>query len=388
MNLIIYVSNVYYDDVWFSKQHIASRLAKKSKVIYVNPPINLFSFFKDARRLKYLFNPLILKADNLLVVTPISFLPFYRLRKYKAEAYCIYRAVKKVISRVSTRTSSRASPRASRAQFAKIVLWINSPRFVKLISKFNENLSVYHASDDYSKLPSKMKQATKKAEYETLKRIDLVFAVSKKLVQKYKNFSEKVQLMPNGVDLTHYTKFKKVPELEKIKKPIIGYIGSINFRLDIDLIEEISRNFKNASLVFIGSKRDFMANKDWKRLKRLSNVVFLGQKQVSILPSYIKYFDAGIVPYQVNRFNKASNPLKALEYIAAGVPVVSTNISSLENYKGVFITKTSKDFVNRLRYLLQGKEFIKDFDKQSLIDFARKNSWDERVSEIQTIMHV
>ena len=89
-----------------------------------------------------------------------------------------------------------------------------------------------------------------------------------------------------------------------------------------------------------------------------------------------------VLPFNVNDLTTHSHPLKILEYLSAGRPVVSVDIPEVHKYKGlVKIAKDHQDFLKKIEQALKekGEQYMK-----GRIAYARENSWDQRFIEIQS----
>ncbi len=111
------------------------------------------------------------------------------------------------------------------------------------------------------------------------------------------------------------------PDIANLPKPIIGFFGLIADWVDVDAMAQIAKHFSSGSLVVLGK-----VTTDVSALTALPNVHMLGRKPYSELPAYCKGFDVAINPFKLNRLTLNANPLKIREYLAAGLPVVSTDI--------------------------------------------------------------
>jgi len=128
--------------------------------------------------------------------------------------------------------------------------------------------------------------------------------------------------VPNGVAASRYSEQHPVPsDIASLPRPIIGYVGTIQGRLDTSIIEHLSANMGKGSIVLIGPV--------WyrgleQRLARLSNVYLLGRKTRWATPAYVQHFDVGIVPHRSSPFLASTEAMKVYEYLAAGLPIVAT----------------------------------------------------------------
>lgn len=180
---------------------------------------------------------------------------------------------------------------------------------------------------------------------------DLIFCVNdnlkKFLLESYPNSFGKLHVLPNGVSKN--LKPGGVPDdIAKIKRPRIGYIGVMSERIDFELVEYIANERKSYQFVFIGGKYGKVGK--WiKKLKKLGNVHFLGDKHYNLIPCYIASFDVCIIPHRIDEFTLSNDPIKVYEYLYLGKPVVSTNISIADELrKNVLIADGKENFLNFL----------------------------------------
>ncbi len=170
-------------------------------------------------------------------------------------------------------------------------------------------------------------------------------------------------------------------DVEMIKPPRIGFIGTIDRRIDINLIFNTASQKPGWSIILIGANR--LTRKANKHLKRLSNIYFLGIKSHKEIPYYIMAMDVCIIPYLVNEFTRFIFPLKFLEYLAAGKPVVSSFLPELTNFGDfVMISRDWKEFINNIELSISAGS--NDFDKRR--EFVGFFSWKSKVEIISQII--
>ncbi len=209
---------------------------------------------------------------------------------------------------------------------------------------------------------------------------DLIFCVNDNvrifLVENYPNSLGKLHVLPNGVgkDL----KPGGVPsDIIRIKKPRIGYIGVISRRIDFELIEYLAHERKSYQFIFIGGR--YGRVREWiKKLKKLENVHFLGDKHYNSIPCYIASFDVCIIPHRIDEFTLSNDPIKVYEYLYLGKPVVSTNISIVDELKkNVLIADDKERF---LKFLDMAVELSSDesFAESQRMAIKDEMFWDGR----------
>lgn len=190
---------------------------------------------------------------------------------------------------------------------------------------------------------------------------------------------DKIYWVPNGVDVEHFkNKTEHVPNsMKDLKHPIIGYEGVIQDRLDIGLVRYLAQKNPDKSFVFVGwlwRGLDEIINREFGNLE---NVRFVGRKTYDELPDYMHLFNVAIIPHRVNEFTKTMNPLKIYEYLACGKPIVSTNVSGVEEFKNfIKVSENKEEFNQYINEVLEG-----DSEELGLgrIEEAGKHSWESRV---------
>ena len=191
-------------------------------------------------------------------------------------------------------------------------------------------------------------------ERELLRTADLVIVVSERLFQSKSPENPRTYLVRHGVDIDHFRRAldsdTSIPEeIAELPRPIIGYFGLISQDwIDLELLVKLAERFSHGSLVMLGK-----IAMDVSPLRALPNVHLLGRKPYESLPAYCKGFDVGIVPFPINEVTLNSNPLKAREYLAAGLPVISTAIPEVEVLGLCSTARDHEDFLRQTEQALQ-----------------------------------
>jgi hypothetical protein len=161
--------------------------------------------------------------------------------------------------------------------------------------------------------------------------VNLLVCASRKLFERYSSGFKHAALSGNGLDRETFTKLVKrdvppIPEIERIPSPRIGYTGLISQRLDWDLVCRIAERKPDWNLVFVGKVFDSTLR---DRTRQYSNIHYPGWYDHDKMPSVLRSFDIGFMPYLDNEFFRHSNPLKFYEYAAAGLRTISSNMEEL-----------------------------------------------------------
>jgi len=194
-----------------------------------------------------------------------------------------------------------------------------------------------------------------------------------------RKYPEKAILSTTGCDENMYS-LKRVQETDFVpielqfsdNLKIFGYVGNISdFRLDFELILNLTDKFTNFRFVFIGiSDNANTTNSYLSRLKKKSNFKLIENLEYNQIPFYINHFYAGIIPYKLNNFNLGTNPNKFYEYSSMGKITISSDIPSLRKYHpSILICKNEQDWINQISNHLDW-----NIDTQKLISIATNAS--------------
>ncbi len=256
-----------------------------------------------------------------------------------------------------------------------LISFLPTPLSYEIKNLVNANLSIYYCANEMKGINNKNKKIDN-VEKLFLKESDITFVISNNLKKKARKVTKNVFFLPAGVELNKFN-FNKVKKMIPIKgRPIIGYIGAVTEVFDINLLEFLSKNNPKLNFVIIG--RVYV---NVEKLKNINNIFFLGEIKHSKLPSFLKGFDVGIIPYKVNNFTNSVYSCKLNEYLSMGLPVVSTNLNETriynKNYKSIIdIGETYEIFSHKINQCLVNNSKNKITNR---ILAAKKNSWENRL---------
>lgn len=207
---------------------------------------------------------------------------------------------------------------------------------------------------------------------------DLVTASSASLVEDSLQYTPNTLLVPNGCDYEHFAPAARrnlpVPEdMQQIKPPIIGYFGAVASWLDFELLERIADRFNECNLVMIGPLYNV------SRVPKRENIHWLGIKPYACLPNYAQLFDAAIIPFRITEMTRSVNPVKMWEYLAAGLPVVTTALPEASGLKEVYFSLNHEHFLANLSHALRSNN---PSQKEQRMRLARMNTWKDRARRI------
>ena len=240
-----------------------------------------------------------------------------------------------------------------RLRFRRPLNWVFNPAAGVLAGRLAERAVVYYCVDEYTAFAGVNRAALAEVERQLLDRADLVIVSAAELAKTKYAKRGPVELVRHGVDYDHFRTAldpaTAVPaEVAGLPRPVIGYFGLLaGDWVDVPLLVHVARSFPTGTLVLVGK-----STMDLSALEREPNVRVLGRRPYSSLPGYCKGFDAAVIPFPVTEVTANANPLKAREYLAAGLPVVSTAIPEVEVLGECRIGRTPDGFVAELREAL------------------------------------
>lgn len=207
------------------------------------------------------------------------------------------------------------------------ILVTGSPPSVVVAGRLGERFGVYYCMDDFSALPSVSGWMLQPLEAELLRRVDATVATAEALTAMRRPASGATMYLPQGVNHAHFETPRPIPEdLAKLPRPIIGFAGGVSDCVDQAIVRALARRFSSGSVVLVGP----LTTANWR--VRADNVYLLGARPYADLPAYVQAFDVATIPYVHNDWTRSVDPLKLLEYVAAGVPVVTTGLPEVRKY--------------------------------------------------------
>ncbi len=271
-------------------------------------------------------------------------------------------------------------------KFKKDYLWTYNPltSLYLDINKFNS--SIYHAVDAIEYQPFMPKDLIKRQEIILSKKVDKIFVTSKNIINKLKKYNSNISYFGNVCDYEHFSKSLSThiddipPDIKSISKPIIGFIGSISeYKLNYKLIYDVAKSLKEINFVFIGPTDDSLNHSNLGRIKNLKNVYLLGFRKYKDLPSYCAFFDVAWLPLIHNNYTKSMFPMKFFEYLAAGLPIVSTNLESLKEFRNfVYMSDDLSEIKVSIKEALKNK----NSNLTTRLSLAMENTYQKRTKKM------
>jgi glycosyltransferase involved in cell wall biosynthesis len=268
-------------------------------------------------------------------------------------------------------------------EFENPVQWFYDPMAVSAFAgHLDEVLTVYDCMDELSKFRCAPPDIIQR-EAELLARADVVFTGGRKLFESKSRFHDNCHFYGCGVDSAHFGKAResgtKVPEdLAALPKPVLGYFGVVDERMDYDLIDCLAKENPKWSIAMVGPVLKVEAGS----LPRRANLHWLGQRAYAELPAICRGLDVCLMPFARNESTEYINPTKALEYMATGRMIVSTDVPDVVSNFGsvVKIASTPEEFISHCR------QAVSQPDAEAIergLKMASENSWESIVTRLE-----
>ncbi|QFU94123.1 glycosyltransferase [Amycolatopsis sp. YIM 10] len=305
---------------------------------------------------------------NFHVMSPLP-LPFY--------GSPLLRRINSFVVRAQVRAVSLA------LGLRRPVIMVTIPTAWDVVRPMSRRSLVYNRSDRHSDFPESDRAVIQELERGLLGGADTVLYVSQALMDEERELTgERAHFLDHGVDLDHFRArpvSEQPADLRRIPGPRIGFFGALDeFVVDFELLERVAAELPEASLVLIGDSGHPM-----DRFDKYPNVYWLGFRSYETIPAYGSGFDVALMPWQDTPWIHHSNPIKLKEYLALGLPVVSTEFAELAKYEGrVRVAPGHARFVEAVRETLhRGGTRTPEQLRASVADY----SWHSRAAALTAI---
>jgi glycosyltransferase involved in cell wall biosynthesis len=361
-------------ELWTNQHHLMSRLAHANRVLFVEslglrrPTITGRDLRRMLRRLRRAISGA-RPVDGLHVLSPLV-LPFHGV----AAARQVNHLVLPALVRRSMRTLALPGD----------LLWAYVPQAEALLETVRPRLVIYHCVDDIAAQRGIDAADFRAAEERFARRADLVLASAPSLVERMRNLSANVLYAPNVADHELFSRALEPgpvdPGIAALPRPRLVFTGAVvEKKLDFGLLAELGRLRPEWSIVLIGPVGLGDPLTDTGALDALPNVHLLGPRVHRQLPDVLRGADVGLIPYAVNELTRSVFPMKVYEYLAAGLPVVSTALPSLDGVEQVARAAGATEVVERVECELAAND---EEARRARSEAAASHSWDARLAEI------
>ena len=355
------VSSARWSSFRLSKHFIALALAAQGHdVLFVDPPVSPLSVVRSPQRRRELLGP----SDE----RPAANLRVWHPRVLAPQSHPAVRAVNdRLIARGIARRQDPDVVLAFGLEARGVLPRLPAPR-------------LYHCTDSIEDLPGQA--GARHHEEIVIAAADAVTACSLPLTEQLRARGVDASYVPHGCDEDAFaSRGEDPPELRGRPRPWVGYVGSLNFRIDADMLDAARRATGGGTLVVVGGAFGPALDPAARALLAQDDVAVLGHQPAERLPALTAALDVGLAPYGDHPFNRKSFPIKIPQYLAAGVPVVSTpNGATDELGDAVAIADDTSTFGDAVRAALAAAD--DEHAREARRAVARRRPWSTVANEL------
>ncbi|MDF7774417.1 glycosyltransferase [Sphingomonas sp. AOB5] len=358
---IVWLQSPPWDGLWTRQNHFSRRFAAEgAEILYVENPVSF------GRRIKE--GPGALKASVRRDVEPglhVMSLPIQIPGSPKSG----------LIGRINgTRFAGAVNKWMRREGWSNPLYWCRLPISVEALDRLPPGPAIYDVTDDYAHYAGAEgeRALTIAREDRLVRRAGQIFTTTQPLADRLGAINPNVMVVPNGVDPSF---FAPAPEgesdpLPQVARPRIGHIGLVASWMDLDLLAKIAARWPG-QVVSIGPvKPEVQAG-----YESIPGLVRLPPVHNLELPRYLRALDVCIQPHLALEVRHRADPLKIVEYMAAGKPIVSTSLRNLEPLRDVVELAGDHDqFLAAIERSLAADDAAADAER---VARARERSWDD-----------
>lgn len=307
---LVCLAHLGWDFVWQRPQQLLSRLARCYPVLYINEPHHRPEG-SDPQMVQ-------VTAEDGVSAWQLG-MPLDRLEEWRVLYAAMVRALLLETGWVRENENGLQPLRP-------LILWFYTPTPYYLLEMIPADLVVYDVMDELASFQGASADLRQR-EAAVIEAADLVFTGGRSLYESRKDRHDNVHLFPSGVDIAHFAQAHDAAtrlseQLAPIRRPRLGYVGVIDERIDLPLLEKLADEHPEWSLIMVGP----IAKIEASALPERPNIHYLGKQPYAALPSLLKGFDVCLMPFALNEATRHISPTKTLEYMAANKPIVSSSV--------------------------------------------------------------
>lgn len=368
--LVIVGAGTSWDGIPMPERHVAVHLSRTIPVLWVDPAIGCLAPLRSGAQLP---DPrLRMVAPGVLRLTPVTVPGTTRRGLRDIATAQVRRAVRRAVARIG------AEVRCTLVAGTE-----------DLLDAVPTRQRLFYGTDDFvagAGLLGTDAAWLARRQRRQLELADTVVAISPFLRDAWATGRPDVVMIPNGCEAEHYAAVDSLPRPDDIglPDPIAGFVGHLSERIDLAMLEAVAAT--GASLLLVGPRQSTFELARMDALLARPNVRWVGPKAFAELPAYLGAIHVGLTPYAQSDFNRASFPLKTLEYLAAGRPAVVSDLPAHRwlDTRHVRVTATPGSFAARVGELLAAS--MNPTEAAERRAFAARHSWSARAAEIAALI--
>jgi teichuronic acid biosynthesis glycosyltransferase TuaH len=309
---LIWMAAVSWDGIRGTDRHMVSAMTRHARILWVDPPFSPITPSTRRAGLPRTFKPVISAVDERIMrLTPVA-LP----------------GLSRPVMRVTTAPLVHAQVRWATRKLGIRPFAVVASHLDTVLGRWGSTVvKVLYGTDDYvagARLAGLSADRLRSLEQRSLARADVVVAISPELADKWAALGAEPVVIPNGCNVARGSTDTLPPAVRDLPAPVVGLVGQLCERIDLDILNGIVD--AGFSLLMVGPADPRWEPQRFPALIARPGVHYAGCVPAEAVPSYLAGADIGITPYAHSPFNRASFPLKTLEYLGAGLPVVSTDL--------------------------------------------------------------
>ena len=368
----------WHNELQTNEQHLLRRMRHDNRILFIEslglrqPQLAGRDLSRIWRRLRNgIRPPRLVEGVNVLspLVLPLHSQPLVRRINARLLPLQVSRAVR-------------------RLGFRDIVLWSFVPQAEVLIDALHPSRVLYFIDDDHGAKPGIDAASFDAAERRFAPRADIVMASAPFLADRLAALNPNTHLAPNVADTSLFATAMRDgpvdPAVAALPRPRIVFTGALEAtKLDLALITQLCALRPEWSFAFVGPRGPGDPSTDVSALDTIPNLALLGPRRYDDLPTVLRGGDVAILPYRTDGPMRSVFPMKTYEYLAAGLPVVSTRLPALEGVAEITFASTAAEMAAAIAAELEGDSDV-DRDRRSAV--AAGHSWESRIDEIGTLL--
>ena len=366
---VVLIAGSRWENTHGTDHRLAMALATHHRVLWVDPPVPIIGpAVVDRPRLGQRRSMDRISAEILRLRVLVPPGPF-RIGVREIANFLMWRAIRKALKDVGGRS---------------LVTLTLSPS-VRL-PRSGRAVQVLHVTDDWlagAELMGLSRRHVERILRHNLHEADVVTAVTPHLASTLRQLALRpdVSVVPNGCEIP--TQTKSMASWKRM--PAVGLVGQLNERLDFDLLDQIADTGMPIEVIGPRREHDAVARARLDGFLGRANVTWFGEVPAAAVPGMLERVSVGITPYASNEFNHASFPLKTLEYLSAGLPVVATDSPAVQwlNTELIKVAQTEQEFIRHVIRLAH--QPFDEYVREKNQTFARMHSWNARAEQLMQL---
>ncbi|HLL89157.1 MAG TPA: family 1 glycosylhydrolase [Tepidisphaeraceae bacterium] len=366
---IVVFSHLRWGFVWQRPQQFLSRFAKKHPVLFIEEP---FFDKPEGAEPEVQYHKVMPNVTVACPHVPASYQKNPKLPQMLQE--WAHKAIRDM---------------NEEGEFDRPLLWYYSPMDSSWsLGHFENRGVVYDCMDELSQFTGAPKQLVAN-EARLIDHADVVFTGGYNLGEKKRKQHPNVHTFGCGVEFSHFNKAADPttalpPDVDFMNRPIIGWFGVVDERVDYTMVGEMARMRPDWSFAMVGP----VVKVDPNLLPHAPNLFWMGGRDYQQLPNYVAAFDVCMMCFAINAATEFINPTKGLEYMATGKPVVGTHVKDVVNQWSdiVLLAKGTEEFVGQIQKALNRNDADVAARINKGLDLAKRSSWEGTVRTMQNLI--